>query len=176
MSCAGQNEGDPHERQPLHEGQEEPDRSSDPALAPPANDANQTGQSLIRHVDDTVENDMVSPYHIDPALVSNAYENPYKETTDTTQNFIRRVPSADLVPAPYKKFNHVIILSVVSAIFFFVTGIFAVRLARSAKTHHSKGLYGLAQRDSKKAVILSYLGFTMGVLLIIAIIIIVASA
>ena len=174
MSCAGQNEGDPHERQPLHEGQEEPDRNSDP-LAPPANDANQTGQSLIRHVDDTAENDMVSPYQIDPALVSNAYENPYKETTDTTQNFIRRVPSADLVPSPFKKFNHVIILSIVSAIFFFVTGIFAVRLARAAKTQHSKGLYGLAQRDSKKAVILSYLGITISVLIIIIVVIVVST-
>lgn len=174
MSCGGQNEGDPHERQPLHEGQEEPDRCSDP-LSPPSGDANQTGQSLIRHVEDTNENDMVSPYHIDPALVSNAYENPYKETTDTTQNFIRRVPSADLVPSPYKKFNHIIILSIVSTIFFFVTGIFAIKLARAAKTHHSKGLYGLAQRDSKKAAILSYLSFTLGVLLIIAIIIIAES-
>ena len=172
MSCAGQNEGDPHERQPLHEGQEEPDRSSEP---PPTNDANQTGQSLIRHVDETADNDMVSPYQIDPALVSNAYENPYKETTDTTQNFIRRVPSADLVPSPYKKFNHVIILSVIGAVFCFVTGIFAIRLARAAKTHHSKGLYGLAQRDSKKAVIISYLGIVISVLIVIVVVIVVST-
>lgn len=136
-----------------------------------AHDPNLTGQSLIRHTDDTPENDLVSPYNVDATRVTDAYENPYRETTDTTQNFIRRVPSSDLVPAPYKKFNHVIILSVIATVFFFFVGVFAIRLARNAKAHHSKGLYGLAQRDSKKSAILSYLSLTLGFLSIVMLIV-----
>ena len=140
-----------------------------------AHDPNQTGQSLIRHVDETADSDLVSPYSRDPTALNDAYENPYKETTDTSQSFIRRVPSSDLVPAPFKKFNHVLILSVVGAVFFIFTGLFAVRLARNAKMQHSKGLYGLAQRDSKKSTILSYLSIFLGVLMIIIIVIVAES-
>lgn len=162
-----------HEKQPLQQsdGQEdgEATRMSVPRTSP--HDPNLTGQSLIRHTDDTEDNDLVSPYHMDPTRVTDAYENPYRETTDTTQNFIRRVPSSDLVPSPFKKFNQVIVLAVIGTVFFVFVGLFAIRLARNAKTHHSKGLYGLAQRDSKKSVILSYLSLTLGVLTIITIII-----
>ena len=127
-----------HERQPLKNEQDETENGQDTTLQNTAVDPNQTAQSLIRHTDETAENDLVSPYTVDPAMVSNAYENPYKETTDTTQNFIRRVPSSDLVPAPFKKFKHIVILSVIALFSFAFTGIFAFRLARNAKMHHSK--------------------------------------
>lgn len=162
-----------HEKQPLQQAEGQDDVEP-PQEVPPndsSHDTNLTGQSLIRHTDDTPENDLVSPYHMDPTRVTDAYENPYRETTDTSQNFIRRVPSSDLVPAPFKKFNHVIILSVIATVFFVFIGVFAIRLARNAKTHHIKGLYGLAQRDSKKSVILSYLSLTLGFLTIITILV-----
>lgn len=172
MATGGETE---HEKQPLQQSEtrdEDIDTNQSEQPANSAHDPNMTGQSLIRHTDDSNDADLVSPYQIDPALVSDSYENPYKETTDNDQAFIRRVPSSDLVPKPFTKFNHVLILSIVAAVCFIFVGFFAVRLARSARTHHSRGLYGLAQRDSLKSVILSYLSLTLSFLLIITIIVV----
>ena len=162
-----------HEKQPLQqaEGRDEAEAVPEVTQNDSSHDPNLTGQSLIRHTDETQDNDLMSPYHMEATRVTDAYENPYRETTDNTQGFIRRVPSSDLVPVPFKKFNHVIILSVIAAVLFVFVGIFAIRLARNAKMHHSKGLYGLAQRDSKKSVILSYLSLTLGTLTIITILV-----
>jgi len=157
-----------HETQPLQQAESGDDADTRNTDQNP----NLTGTSLIRHTDDQQETDLVSPYHVDPKLVTDAYENPYRETTDNTQTFIRRVPSSDLVPKPYTKFNHVLVLSIVATVFFCFVGIFAVRFAKSAKMHHSKGLYGLAQRDSKRAVIVSYLGLALGTLLVVVIVVI----
>lgn len=132
----------------------------------PSHGQNLTGQSLIRHVDETEDNEVTSPY-VDRTLVSDAYENPYKETTNSCQTYIRRMPSSDIVPMPFQKFDHVIILSVVAIVFFVFTGVLAFRLARCAKMQHSKGLSGLAQRDSKKSVILSYVSILLGILILI---------
>ncbi|KAH3727907.1 hypothetical protein DPMN_053853 [Dreissena polymorpha] len=162
-----------HEKQPLQQSEavDEAEQLNviDPQNA--AHDHNLTGRSLIRHTDDGQSSDLMSPYRPDTSLVNDNYENPYRETTDNNQTLKLRVPSSDLVPKPYKKFSHVLILAIVGAALFVFVGVFAVRLARNAKVHHSKGLYGLAQRDSKKSVILSYLSLTLGFLLIITILV-----
>lgn len=165
------------EKQPLQQSevQDEGELKQDPQPLDSNHDPNLTGQSLIRHTDDNGDTDLASPYSVDPTRVTDAYENPYRETTDNAQNFIRRVPSSDLVPTPFKKFQHLLILSIVAMVLFLPVGFFAFRLARAAKTHHSKGLYGLAQRDGKKSVILSYLSIVLGILSIITIIVIATS-
>lgn len=163
-----------HEKEPLQqaEGQESVEVTAETI----PHDPNLTGQSLIRHTDDSQDNDLVSPYRQDTAHITDAYENPYRETTDRSPHLIRRVPSSDIVPAPFKTFNQVIIFSIVGTVFFVFIGVFALRLARNAKMQHSKGLSGLAQRDSKKSVILSCLSLTLGFLTIIAIIVIAHAA
>lgn len=88
-----------HEKQPLQqaEGQDEAEPVQEVPQNDSSHDPNLTGQSLIRHTDDTPENDLVSPYHVEATRVTDAYENPYRETTDTSQNFIRRVPSSSIM-------------------------------------------------------------------------------
>lgn len=162
-----------HEKQPLQQSEtrdEDVDTTTDEQPPNSSHDPNLTGQSLIRHTDSN-DADLVSPYQVDPTLVTDSYENPYKETTDNDQTFIRRVPSSDIVPKPFKKFSHVFILSIIAAVGFIFVGFFAVRLARRARVHHSRGLYGLAQRDSLKSVILSYLSLVLSFLLIVTIIV-----
>jgi len=161
-----------HEKQPLQQSEvaeEETEKVSTEPSQTSVHDPNLTGQSLIRHTDDNNDTDLVSPYQVDPTLVNDSYENPYKETTDNDQAFIRRVPSSDLLPKPFTKFNQIFILSIVAAVFFIFIGFFAVRLAKRARVHHNRGLYGLAHRDSLKSVILSYLSLTLAFLLIVAI-------
>lgn len=164
-----------HEKQPLQQSdvrEEEVETNNDEPSQTSLHDPNLTGQSLIRHTDNN-DTDLVSPYQIDPTLVNDNYENPYKETTDNDQSFIRRVPSSDLLPKPFTKFNQIFILALVAAVCFIFTGFFAVRLAKRARVHHSRGLYGLAHRDSMKSVILSYLSLTLAFLLIVLIIVLV---
>ncbi|KAL4232495.1 hypothetical protein ACF0H5_007187 [Mactra antiquata] len=165
------------EKQPLQQSEVQDEAELKPVSQPDnsKHDPNLTGQSLIRHTDDNGDNDLASPYQVDPTRVTDAYENPYRETTDNSQNFIRRVPSSDLVPSPFKKFRHLLILSIVALTMFLPSGFFAMRLAKAARTHHSKGLYGLAQRDAKKSVILSYLSIVLGILGTIAFIVLLAS-
>ncbi|GFO45361.1 hypothetical protein PoB_007186600 [Plakobranchus ocellatus] len=96
-------------------------------------------------------------------------ENPYRETTESDIN-IRHIPLGQLVPKPFKTFEQVMIASYVSVIFFFITGLLAVRYARRGKRHQSKGLMGMAQKDLKYAVWCIYASVALGILVFLIII------
>ncbi|KAL3883209.1 hypothetical protein ACJMK2_029499 [Sinanodonta woodiana] len=162
------------ERQPLHNNTEEQD--ADHEIDHTANNNSEikhAAKSLIEHHQgELTENEVVMSYSMEPAF-HNTLENPYRETTITVPHYVKRVPSCDLTPAPYKSFNQVIVLSYLSTIFCCCIGAFAAKLALKAKLHQAKGLYGLAQRDSKRAVLLSYISFATGMAIALIIVLVV---
>ncbi|KAL5010306.1 hypothetical protein ScPMuIL_012611 [Solemya velum] len=167
MSCThGSATDHSSERQPLHKSQDETDAVADCAVN---NDQDHVVVSLIeRKPGESHKEPEAVSFSVDPVF-QNTQENPYKETTITVPSD-RRVPTSNLVPKPWKNFNQILIMTYVSIVFFIFTGAFANKYAWKAKMHHSKGLYGLAQRDIKYAVTCGYVSFTIGFLLFFVII------
>lgn len=162
------------ERQPLH-------ASLDDTTPYPGN--HQDTSELDPSIAALIERRKIPPnsegapisFAIDPVF-QNTAENPYRETTVTVPHLVRRVPSCDLVPKPWTSFRCVIIGSYISVLFCLFTGAAANKYAWRAKQQQSKGLYGLAQRDSRYAVILIYISIALGLVIAIIITIIVLTS
>ncbi|XP_061176437.1 uncharacterized protein LOC133185316 [Saccostrea echinata] len=168
MACTARNDSMVLEREPLQLNQETPAETK-----PNHDDAEQVELSLLIENQAPKSNGKnVSSYAIDPAY-QNTTENPYRETTVTVPHLVKKVPEDDLTPPPWKTFNQILIMSYVSVFFCLCIGVFANREAWKAKMYNGKGLYGLAQKRAKRAVIISYIavggGFIMILLIILAV-------
>ena len=111
-------------------------------------------------------------FSIEPVF-QNTLDNPYRETTVSVPHMVRRVPSSEMLPRPWKHLQWILIGSYISCVLCLFSGALAFHYARKAKKHQSKGLYGLMQRDSRFAVWLIYVSFVVGILLIIIITVVV---
>ncbi|OWF53660.1 hypothetical protein KP79_PYT07669 [Mizuhopecten yessoensis] len=153
------------ENQPLHENQEQ--TTQDVQEAPVDTDVEHVAMSLLEHH----ENESKGPsnmksFNIEPAY-QNTIENPYKETTVTLPHLVKKMPEEQLLPRPWRTFNQVVCLSYISILFCMCIGVFANRYAWRAKLQNGKGLYGLAQKWSRRAVYASYTAFVVGLIIII---------
>ncbi|XP_069133961.1 uncharacterized protein [Argopecten irradians] len=156
------------ENQPLHENQEQ--TTTDVPVPPADADHEHVAMSLLEHREDNGA-PVVQTYNIEPAY-QNTLENPYKETTITLPHLVKKVPEEELLPRPYRTFNQVVLLSYVSVLCCMCVGVLANRYAWRAKLQNGKGLYGLAQKWSRRAIYGSYLAFGLGFIIIILIILI----
>lgn len=168
------NPGQSSERQPLHENFSDNEGIEDPGNPPEPVDP--VVDSLIEKRPEPGDENKTKTrsYAVDPCF-QNTSENPYRETTVTVPHLIRRVPSSDLVPMGWRSINRVIIGTYISIVFCCITGALANRYAWKAKRYQSKGLYGLVQRDSRRAVILIYTSIGLGITILIIVISVVCS-
>ncbi|XP_062579136.1 uncharacterized protein LOC134241058 [Saccostrea cucullata] len=97
-------------------------------------------------------------------------ENPH---TMTLPHLVRKVPESDLTPRPWTTFNQILCLSYISVLFFFPIGAFANKYAWKAIRTYRKGLYVLAKKWAKPAIILSYIAVLVGCIVITVIVLVV---
>ncbi|CAE1249838.1 unnamed protein product [Acanthosepion pharaonis] len=165
---SGDNGNHSSERQPLHkEIHDDTDFSNDLNVHNGAMSVDVTSLIDQNTPSSSVPDDMRS-FSIEPVF-QNTLDNPYRETTVSVPHMVRRVPSSEMLPRPWKHLQWILIASYISLFLCIPSGALAYHYATKAMKHHSKGLYGLMQRDSRFAVWLIYASFVMGILLIIII-------
>ena len=170
MACTAPNDS---VMEPLHQAAEPTDSHKEATEKQAIDDPEQVSVSLlVPNNPPTSETNGSKPqsYVSDPAY-QKTLENPYRETTVMDPHQIRKVPQDDLIPKPWKTFNQILILSYISIVFCLCGGIFANRDAWKAKLYNGKGLYGLAQKRARRAVIVSYVSIAIGVLILLIVII-----
>ena len=162
MACTSKHDSTVTEMEPLNENQESPAQTK-----PNEDRAEQVELSLLLETRPTQkDSNAVHTYAIESAY-GNTTENPYRETTVTVPHLVKKVPEDDLTPRPWKTFNQVLCVSYISVIFCLCIGAYANREAWKAKLYNGKGLYGLAQKRAKRAVIVSYLAVVVGFIYVI---------
>ncbi|GAB1610884.1 uncharacterized protein LOC115215703 [Argonauta hians] len=161
---SGDNGTHSSERQPLHkEIHEDSDFAADLNAHNGAMSVDVT--SLIdQHTPSGTGPEDMRAFSIEPVFM-NTSDNPYRETTVSVPHMVRRVPSAEMLPRPWKHLQWVLIATCISFVFFFPTAIVAYHYVQKTLKHQSKGLYGLMQRDGKFAVWFVYISFAAGILL-----------
>lgn len=115
--------------------------------------------SLVIQKQTAKDKDQKIPSYEIESQFKNAKENPH---TMTLPRLVRKVPESDLTPRPWTKFIQILCLSYISVLFFPLLGVFANRYAWKANRANEKGLYDLAKKWAKLAVILSYVAFGLG--------------
>ncbi|XP_061177186.1 uncharacterized protein LOC133185910 [Saccostrea echinata] len=127
----------------------------------------QFSQADPKHIDVSLVNQNQAAKSKDKKITSYeieaSKENPH---TMTLPHLVRKVPESDLTPRPWKTFNQILCLSYISVLFFFPIGAFANKYAWKAIRTYRKGLYVLAKKWAKPAVILSYIAVLVGCIVI----------